>query len=140
MTGALRPINFVFDLVRGTTGVALVKIQEEEFIKTAKEIAAETDAELFGPQDEFVEAVTRFVRSPNQKIMSASGILLFNGLVRRLLNARRSVVRYVQENREVVVAVRFSSVVALHNFSFQVLSFVVCIGQAYHRDGTSSHW
>lgn len=104
MTGALRPINFVFDLVRGTTGVALVKIQEEEFIKTANEIAAATDAELFGPQEEFVEAVTRFLRSPDQSKMSASGILLFNGLVRRLLNTRRSVIKYIQQNREVVVA------------------------------------
>merc|ERR1712137_582582 len=103
VTGALRPINFLFDIVRGTTGVPLVKINEKKFMKQAQEIVDKTDTELFGSQEEYLKGLKLFLSAPDQSLMSASGILLFNGLVQRLLNVRRSVVRYVQENRDVVV-------------------------------------
>merc|ERR1712137_1321338 len=42
VTGALRPINFLFDIVRGTTGVPLVKINEKKSMKQAQEIVDKT--------------------------------------------------------------------------------------------------
>ena len=100
VTGLLRPFNWLFDLVRGTTGLALISIKQRHFIAEAKAIAALTNTDLFGPQDSFVEAVTRFVQAPQQAEMSASGIFLFNIFVERTLHTRKKVIQYIQSHQE----------------------------------------
>ena len=105
MTGALRPINFLFDVVRGTTGVPLVKISEEKFMKQAQEIVDKTNTELFGSQEEYLKGLRLFLSAPDQSLMSASGILLFNGLVQRLLNVRSQAIDYIQAHQDVIVHV-----------------------------------
>lgn len=103
--GILRPINIVFDIIRGTTGIQVIKIKKESFIKQAKKIASDTDTELFGNQDEYVKAVQLFVNAPNQRIMSASGILLLNGYIQAVISTRRRCIRYIQnpDNRDIVL-------------------------------------
>merc|ERR1711879_160530 len=103
VTGALRPINFIFDIVRGTTGISLVKINKKKFMKQAQEIVDKTDKELFGPQEEYLKGLEKFVTAPDQSLMSASGILLFNGLVQRLLNTREKAIEYIQIHQDVIV-------------------------------------
>lgn len=107
VTGVLRPINFIFDIVRGTTGVSLIKISEQKMMKQAQEIVDKTDEEIFGSQEEYLKGLKLFLSAPDQSLMSASGILLFNGLVQRLLNTRREVINYIQAHQDVIVAVCF---------------------------------
>jgi len=107
--GILIPVNFLFNAIRVLFGVQIIKIKSEEFIKRAKQIAADTDPEIFGPQEDFIEGVTLWVTGPDQSLMSGSGIILFNGLTERLLNTRRWVVEYIQQNREAVLNAKLES-------------------------------
>lgn len=105
VTGVLRPINFIFDIVRGTCGVSLLKINEAKMMKQAQEIVDKTDVEIFGSQEEYLKGLKLFLSAPDQSLMSASGILLFNGLVQRLLNTRKEVVNYIQAHQDVILSV-----------------------------------
>lgn len=93
-------MNVVFDFVRAATGIYLIKIKKNQFLTQARNIQKITDTQLFGPQDNLVEAVDHWLAEPNQSDMSASGIILFNGLTVRLLNTRQWVIEYIQANRE----------------------------------------
>jgi len=102
--GVLKPLNFVFDALRATLGISLLKVEKQKFLKKTDEIVSITDTTLFGPQEEYKKGVQLWLDGPDQSIMSGSGIILYNGLTERLLNTRRWVVEYIQQHREEVLA------------------------------------
>merc|ERR1712137_265508 len=104
--GFLGPFNFVFDVVRGLTGLALVRIKRDQFLAEAQEIARMTDPQIFGPQEDFVEAVGRFVNAPDQSRMSGSGIILLNYFISRCLSVRRETIEYIQRHPDTIIAGR----------------------------------
>ena len=82
-----------------------MKINEKKFMQQAQKIANQTDTDIFGPQDEYLRGFRLFLAAPDQKLMSASGILLLNGLVQGILNSRRRSIEYIQAHRDVILSV-----------------------------------
>ena len=96
-------INAIGDVSRGTLfGYTPFKVKGEKFIAEAKAIVAKTDVEIFGPQEQYVEAVTKFVRGLRNDLLSASGTFLLNGYLERMFNTRRSVIEFIQSHREIL--------------------------------------
>ena len=74
-------------------------------MKQAKKIVAQTDKDLFGQQDEYLQGLKLFLAAPDQKLMSASGILLLNGLIQAILHTRRRSIQYIQSHKDTIIHV-----------------------------------
>eukprot|EP01094_Clydonella_sp_ATCC50884_P030101 TRINITY_DN967_c0_g2_i1.p1 TRINITY_DN967_c0_g2~~TRINITY_DN967_c0_g2_i1.p1 ORF type:complete len:455 (+),score=158.08 TRINITY_DN967_c0_g2_i1:30-1394(+) len=98
----LRLINYIARVL-SIVGLNPFRLKKAYLVQRAKEVAAMGDKEIFGDQSELVRGVEAFMNSVEEEKMSASGVFLINGLFERILNARASVVKYIQDNRTVVL-------------------------------------
>lgn len=128
--GILRPINFIYDIVQKTTGISLIQIKKRQFIEKSQKVVQMTDSKIFGDQTEFINAVKLFVEAPDQSIMSASGIILFNDMVDRLLTVRQNCIEYIQNNQNIILNVSFLFLVfwAKKNLLFIYSKFCIMLG------------
>lgn len=99
----LNLINFVDEVLR-LVGVRAFSVKRAYFISKAKRIVANTDKRVFGDQEELVRGVEAFVNGVSEDVMSASGIVLLNGLLERLLSTREIATNYIQEHADEVLA------------------------------------